>query len=47
MRRDVVQLYEKGMTSRAVAAEVGIGRTTVLNILKDCGAIVRPHGARY
>ncbi|MBB1046521.1 helix-turn-helix domain-containing protein [Dietzia cercidiphylli] len=47
MRRDVVQLYEEGMTSRRVAEEVGIGRTTVLNILKDSDAVVRPHGARY
>ncbi|WP_407810742.1 helix-turn-helix domain-containing protein [Staphylococcus aureus] len=47
MRRDVVRLYEGGMTSRSVAEEVGIGRTTVLNILKREGAEVRPHGAHY
>ncbi|NLE82830.1 MAG: hypothetical protein GX610_25300, partial [Rhodococcus sp.] len=30
------------MSSRAVAEQVGIGRTTVLNILKREGAEVRP-----
>ncbi|MGV9671358.1 helix-turn-helix domain-containing protein [Gordonia sp. NPDC003504] len=47
LRSDVVRLYEDGMTSRAVAGEVGIGRTTVLNILKREGVEIRPHGVHY
>ena len=42
-----MRLYQGGMASRAVAEEVGIGRTTVLNILKREGVELRPHGARY
>ncbi|MBX4170297.1 helix-turn-helix domain-containing protein [Rhodococcus sp. DMU2021] len=42
-----MQLYERGLTGRAVAEEVGIGRTTVLKILRAEGAAVRPRGARY
>ncbi|MGV9825373.1 helix-turn-helix domain-containing protein [Gordonia sp. NPDC003429] len=47
LRRDVVRLYEGGMTSRAVAEQVGLGRTTVLNVLRREGVVIRPHGARY
>ncbi|WP_425269587.1 helix-turn-helix domain-containing protein [Gordonia alkanivorans] len=47
LRGEVVQLYASGMTSRAVAEEVGIGRTTVLNVLRREGVTIRPQGARY
>ncbi len=46
LRADVVGYYTKGMATRQVAAMVGIGRTTVLKILKDAGVAVRPQGGR-
>lgn len=47
VRDDVVRLYESGLTSRAVAEETKLGKTTVLKILKQEGAEVRAHGAHY
>ncbi|WP_407336109.1 helix-turn-helix domain-containing protein [Dietzia kunjamensis] len=44
MRREVVSLYEAGQTSRAVAEELQIGRTTVLKVLKQEGVMIRPQG---
>lgn len=47
LRCDVVRLYESGLTSRAVAEELRIGKTTVLKILRQEGVEVRAHGVRY
>jgi DNA invertase Pin-like site-specific DNA recombinase len=43
----VVEAYEGGMSIRRVAASLGLGRTTVLEILKDAGVTVRPRGRKY
>jgi len=42
-----VEAYEFGQTSRRVAEELTLGRTTVLKILKDAGVAVRPQGRKY
>jgi len=47
LRADVVEHYERGMTSRQVAKTLGLGRTTVLGILKAAGVVMRPRGCRY
>lgn len=41
-RDEIVRLYSSGMSSRAVAAEVGVGRTTVLDVLRAMGIALRP-----
>jgi len=47
LRAAVVEAYEAGQTSRQVAEELGLGRSTVLGILKDAGVAVRPQGQKY
>jgi transposase-like protein len=47
LRAEVVEHYRGGMTSRRVAATLGLGRTTVLGILRDAGVELRPRGRRY
>jgi hypothetical protein len=47
LRSAVVEAYESGQTSRQVAEEWELGRTTVLNILKAAGVTVRPQGSKY
>ncbi|WP_425284605.1 helix-turn-helix domain-containing protein [Gordonia westfalica] len=47
LRGDVVRLYESGLTSREVAKETGVGKTTVLTILKQEGVEMRPRGVHY
>ena len=47
LRTDVIAHYERGMSSRRVAASLGLGRTTVLEILKAAGVRLRPQGRRY
>lgn len=47
LRTAVVEAYESGRTSREVAEELNIGRSTVLKILKQAGATVRPQGQKY
>jgi len=47
LRAEVVEHYAIGMTSRQVAATFGLGRTTVLEILKAAGLAVRPRGRNY
>ncbi|MFV8181311.1 MULTISPECIES: helix-turn-helix domain-containing protein [Mycobacteroides] len=39
--------YESGQTSRQVAEELDLGRTTVLKILKAAGVEVRAQGRKY
>jgi hypothetical protein len=46
LRTAVVEAYESGKTSRQVAEEWALGRTTVLKILKAAGVTVRPQGRR-
>ncbi|MGT2424913.1 helix-turn-helix domain-containing protein [Amnibacterium kyonggiense] len=40
----VVELYMSGLSTRAVAEELGIGRTTVLSVLTNEGVTLRPRG---
>jgi DNA-binding transcriptional regulator LsrR (DeoR family) len=47
LRADVVDYYNQGLTTRQVSSMVGLGRTTVLKILKDEGAAIRPQGRKY
>ena len=47
LRADVVEAYKSGKTSREVAEELELGRTTVLKILKAAGVTVRPQGHKY
>ena len=46
LRADVVEHYERGLSTRRVAATLGLGRTTVLQILKDASVATRPRGPR-
>lgn len=43
----MVQLYGSGMSSREVAEEVGVAKSTVLRVLQAAGVEVRPQGVRY
>ena len=47
LRANVVDYYARGMTSRQVASTLGLGRTTVLEILKAANVTVRPQGRKY
>jgi hypothetical protein len=47
LRAEVIEAYEFGQTSRQVAERFELGRTTVLNILKEAGVTVRPQGQKY
>jgi hypothetical protein len=47
LRADVVEAYESGKTSRQVAEDLALGRTTVLKILKAAGVTIRPQGRKY
>lgn len=42
LRAAVVENYSRGMSSQRMAAALGLGRTTVLEILKDSAVTVRP-----
>lgn len=44
LRTAVVEAYRSGKTSRQVAREFALGRSTVLTILKAAGVTVRPQG---
>lgn len=46
LRGDIVELYESGLSAIAVAERLGIGKSTVLKILKQEGSAVRPPGKR-
>lgn len=46
-RTRIVELYRTGMSSREVAAEVRLARSTVLRVLKEADVDVRPQGVRY
>jgi DNA invertase Pin-like site-specific DNA recombinase len=47
LRAEVVEAYESGKTSRQIAEELALGRTTVLKILNNAGMTVRPQGRNY
>jgi len=47
LRTDVIEHYERGKSSRRVAASLGLGRTTVLEILKAAGVRIRSQGNQY
>jgi len=47
IRADVVQRYEAGASSRTIAADLGLGKATVLKILDDAGVQKRPSHVRY
>jgi Homeodomain-like domain len=47
LRAEVIKHYDQGMSSRPVAATLGLGRTTVLKILKTAKVEVRPRGRQY
>jgi DNA invertase Pin-like site-specific DNA recombinase len=44
MSARVAELYAGGASTRDVAAQTGVSRTTVLRILKDLGIGMRPRG---
>jgi hypothetical protein len=47
LRAEVIEHYNRGMSSRRVAATLGLGRTTLLEILKAAGVDIRPRGRKY
>jgi hypothetical protein len=47
LRVEVVEHYAAGMSCRRVAGTVGLGRTTVLQILEAAGVEIRPRGRKY
>ena len=47
LRVDVIEYYNRGMSSRRVAATLGLGRTTMLEILKAADVELRPRGRKY
>ena len=47
LRAEVIKHYDQGMSSRRVAATLGLGRTTVMKILRMAEVEVRPRGRKY
>jgi hypothetical protein len=47
VRAEVNVHYERGMSSRRVAVTLGLGRTTVLEILNAADVQLRPRGRKY
>ncbi len=45
-RAKVVELYVSGMSAPAVSDDMGLGKATVLRILKESGVPIRPRGGR-
>jgi len=43
-KNQIVQLYNSGMSTRAVASQLQVSKTTVLGVLKHRGVEVRPRG---
>lgn len=46
-RVQIVELYSKGKSSRAVAQEVGVAKSTVLRVLGEEEVELRPQGKNY
>ncbi len=47
LQRTIIDRYASGLTSREVAEELGVGKSTVLTFLKRQGVTIRPVGLRY
>ena len=47
LQQAIVDRYASGLTSREVAEELGVGKSTVLTFLKRRGVTIRPVGLRY
>lgn len=43
----ICELYQQGMSSRRVAEEMGVAKSTVLRVLKAAKVEMRPWGVRY
>lgn len=43
-RGNIVELYDSGESTRSIAIQMELGRTTVLNALKSEGVQLRPRG---
>ncbi|WP_392391015.1 helix-turn-helix domain-containing protein [Nocardioides sp. LHD-245] len=43
-RAEIVAAYQDGKSSRQIASELQVAKSTVLNILRSAGAEVRPRG---
>lgn len=46
MKSDVIELYTSGLSALDVAERLGLGKSTVLRVLKVEGVEVRPRGVR-
>lgn len=44
-RLEIIELYASGLSTRSVAAQTRLAKTTVLNVLKRAGVPLRPRGA--
>lgn len=47
LRAEIVEYYRQGLSSLDVAEVLGVGKSTVLNVLKAAGEPIRPRGVRY
>lgn len=47
LRAEVVRRYRAGEPSRIVSEELGLGKATVLKVLRAEGVPLKPVGARY
>jgi len=45
-RRQIEDLYVSGLSSLDVAERVGVGKATVLSVLRERGVAIRPQGRR-
>ncbi|QQM51881.1 helix-turn-helix domain-containing protein [Rhodococcus pyridinivorans] len=45
-RAEAIELYNSGLSALDVAEQLGVGKSTVLKILKHEGVTVRPRGKR-
>lgn len=47
LRAEVINRYQRGLSSREVAKALGMAKSAVLNILREGGVEVRAWGVRY
>lgn len=45
-QREVVEKYEIGMSTREIARDLALAKTTVLRVLQQAGIKMRPRGGR-
>ncbi|WP_146082100.1 helix-turn-helix domain-containing protein [Rathayibacter sp. AY1A3] len=43
----IIRLYAQGMSTREVAAQAAVVKSTVLRVLRDAGIEMRPRGGRH